>query len=164
MNDITDSPERDAILSTLESLIEINRDGQEGFRQAAEHADASDLQAVFGQHASERAVMVTELQNLQRQHGQVEVDDGGSIVGGLHRAWINLRSVIATKNDQAILEEAERGEDAAVKAYREALEPATPPLPRSITSVLEAHLSKVLAAHNDVRDRRDSGRYAVKDY
>ena len=163
MNDTIDKPIRDEILSTLESLIEINRDGQEGFRLAAENAKASDLKAVFGQYSTERAVMIGELQTLERQHGKPDVDDGGTVIGSLHRAWINLRSVIALKNDQAILEEAERGEDAALDAYREALKPASPPFPRSITSVLEPHLSKVQAAHDDVRERRDSGRYDVKD-
>ena len=163
MNDPIDTPIRGEILSTLESLIEINRDGQEGFRLAAENAQATELKSVFSQYGSERGVMIGELQTLQRQHGQTDVDDGGTVVGGLHRAWINLRSVIASKNDQAILEEAERGEDAALDAYRDALKPATPPFPRSITSVLEPHLSKVQAAHDDVRDRRDSGRYDVKD-
>ncbi len=162
MSHTIENPANEAALSTLESLIEINRDGQEGFRQAAEHADATDLKAIFGQYASERAGMVSDLQNLQRQLGQTDVDDDGSITGSLHRAWINLRSAIASRNDQAILEEAERGEDAAVAAYRDALKPASPPLPRSVTAVLEPHLSKVEAAHDDVRDRRDSGRYNVK--
>lgn len=162
MNDALDTPIRSEILSTLESLIEICRDGQEGFRQSAEHTDNNELKAVLGQYSSERATMISELQTLQRQHGQPEVDEDGSVVGSLHRAWINLRSAIATRNDQAILEEAERGEDAALDAYRDALKPISPPLPRSITSVLEPHLSKVQAAHDDVRDRRDSGRYNVK--
>ena len=162
MNDTLDTPHRNEILSTLESLIEICRDGQEGFHQSAEHTDNNELKAVFGQYSSERATMIGELQTLQRQHGQPEVDEDGSVVGSLHRAWINLRSAVATRNDQAILEEAERGEDAALDAYRDALKPASPPLPRSITSVLEPHLSKVQTAHDDVRDRRDSGRYNVK--
>ncbi|RYD31363.1 MAG: PA2169 family four-helix-bundle protein [Verrucomicrobiaceae bacterium] len=154
-----ETPDQEEVLSTLENLIEITRDGQEGFAQAAEHASSSDLKALFTGYSSERARMVSELQVLERQHGKTEVDHTGSLTGGLHRAWINLRAAVATREDQAILEEAERGEDAAVKAYEEALSPNHSVLPVSVSFVLERHLSSVQAAHDEVRNRRDSGKY-----
>ncbi len=163
MSTSTVDDSRHEILSELENLIEITRDGQEGFRQAAEHAKAPELRDTFRQYSVERSVMVTELQNLERQCGKTDVDDSGSVTGSLHRAWINLRTAIASSNDQAILEEAERGEDAALAAHREALKQNNPPLPRSVTSVLESHLIKIQAAHDDVRNRRDSGKYTPQD-
>jgi hypothetical protein len=48
---------------------------------------------------------------------------------------------VGSRNDQAILDEAERGEDAAVEAYRNAL------------------ANKVQRAHDRIRALRDSGRY-----
>ncbi|MDB6071688.1 MAG: hypothetical protein JWL81_2859 [Verrucomicrobiales bacterium] len=150
------------VLATLDNLIEITRDGQEGFTQSAEHAKDGELKALFRKFATERAAMVTELQNLQRQHGATDIENDGTVTGTLHRAWINLRSVVTTHDDQAILEEAERGEDAAVAAHRDALQNSVPPLPRSVTSVLERHLASVQAAHDEVRDRRDSGTYENK--
>ena len=107
--------------------------------------------------------MVAELQHLEHQHGKVEADNSGSLTGRLHRAWIDLRSAIATRNDQAILEEAERGEDSAVEAWRAALDTDGIPLPRSVTAVLEPQLSKILASHDKVKAARDSGRYNRKD-
>ncbi len=162
MNTTTESHNRKEILSTLESVIQVSRDGTEGFRQASEHAEAGELKIMFGKYAAERAVMVIELQALQREHGQADVDDSGTIAGGLHRAWINLRSIIGTKNDQAILEEAVRGEEAALKAYRDALLPITPSLPQAVIDKLSEHLKKVEAAHEDVRSCLVSNRYDVK--
>lgn len=159
MSTTLESPPQKEVLDALENLIEVNRDGQEGYRQAAEYAFAAELKELFREYATERSGMVGDLQNLQRQHGKIDVDDSGTIVGSLHRAWINLRSAVASNNDQALLEEAERGEDVTLKSYREALQPSGAPLPRSVTSVLEKHLGKVLASHKDIRDRRDSGRY-----
>ena len=106
--------------------------------------------------------MATELQELERQHGKAEADDSGSLAGVLHRSWINVRSTLSSDNDLAILEEAERGEDAALTAYRKALEPANIPLPRSITSVLERHLAKVQAVHDEVRRLRNAAREVAK--
>lgn len=150
------------VLATLDNLIEITRDGQEGFTQSAEHAKDGELQAQFRKFAAERAAIVTDLQNLQRQHGATDIETDGTVTGTLHRAWINLRSAVTTHDDQAILEEAERGEDAAVSAFRDALQNSVPPLPRSVTSVLERHLATVQAAHDEVRNRRDSGTYENK--
>lgn len=154
-----ETPDQSHILSVLEHLIEITRDGQEGFTQAAEHANSPELKALFTGYASERTRMLSELQVLERQHGKPEVDHTGTIVGGLHRAWINLRAAVATREDQAILEEAERGEDAAVKAFEDSMGSEKPMLPVSVTFVLERHLASVQSAHDEVRNRRDSGAY-----
>jgi uncharacterized protein (TIGR02284 family) len=159
MTTAIETPDQEQVLSTLENLIEISRDGQEGFAQAAEHANASELKALFTGYSSERARMVSELQVLERQHGKTDVDHSGSLAGGLHRAWINVRAAVASREDQAILEEAERGEDAAVKAYEDSLAPGNRVLPVSVAFVLERHLASVQAAHDEIRNRRDSGNY-----
>lgn len=162
MTTAIEAPDQEQVLSTLENLIEISRDGQEGFAQAAEHATSSDLKALFTGYSSERARMVSELQVLERQHGKTEVDHTGTLAGGLHRAWINVRAAVASREDQAILEEAERGEDVAVKAYEDALAPGSRVLPVSVAFVLERHLASVQAAHDEVRNRRDSGKYRTE--
>lgn len=154
-----ETPEQEQVLSVLEHLIEVTRDGQEGFAQAAEHANSPELKALFTGYGSERARMLSELQVLERQHGKPEVDHTGTIAGGLHRAWINLRAAVATREDQAILEEAERGEDVAVKAYEDALGSENRILPVSVAFVLERHLAAVQSSHDEVRNRRDSGAY-----
>jgi uncharacterized protein (TIGR02284 family) len=52
----------------------------------------------------------------------------------LHRAWINIKSAVTAKNDDAIIDEVVRGEEVAVKHYREAL---TQPLPPEIRAMVE---------------------------
>jgi uncharacterized protein (TIGR02284 family) len=163
MNSTLESPAQKEVLSILQNLIETARDGEEGFQLAAKHTESAELKAVFTRLGTARSVAVAELQQLEHQHGKVEADHSGSVTGGLHRAWINLRTVVASRNDQAILEEAERGEDAAVEAWRSALHPEGAPLPRSVTTVLEPQLSRILASHHEVRAARDSGRFNQKD-
>ena len=154
------SPAREEALSGLKTLIGINYDAQEGFATAAQHATDPSLKQFFTEYALERATMTADLQLLERQHGQPDPDGDGTLLGTLHRTWINLRSGLSTDSDLALLEEAERGEDAALAAYQEALTPHEIPLPRSITSVLERHLNLVKRAHDEVRHRRDEARAA----
>ena len=162
MNEATPTEAREEALSCLEKLIEINLDAQHGFAESAAHLIEPGLQDLFIKYAAERAAFAVELQDLERQHGKPEADDSGTATGALHRSWINLRSSLSSESDLAILEEAERGEDAAVAAYRKALEPADIPLPRSITSVVERHLPKVQAVHDEVRRLRNAARAVAK--
>ncbi len=158
-----DKVENETILEILEDLIEITRDGQEGFAQSAEHAESSELKQIFSNYSRQRGAIITDLQQLERQYGKPDVDTAGSVTGSLHRAWINIRTAVAARNDQAILEEAERGEDAAVEAFQDALSPQEGVLPENVNLTISRHLAQIKQAHDDVRDRRDSGRYARKD-
>ena len=159
-HDLSDA--RDEALATLENLIEFNLDAQRGFEESASYLIDENLKSRFEKHAAERAAFAAELQNLEVQHGKPDGAESGTLTGALHRSWINVRSTLSTESDLAILEEAERGEDAAVAAYQKALEPGDIPLPRSITSVLETHLLKVQAVHDEVRNLRDAAREMAK--
>lgn len=166
MNPTLDTPSQENVLKTLENLIEITRDGQRGFGEAAEHASDPELKQLFQRYSSERASILADLQGLERTFGKPDVDESGTVIGTMHRTWLNLRSAITSNNDQALLEEAERGEDAALEAYRDALDPkatglhASPGvLPESVTAVIARHLAQVQEAHDTVRNFRDSGRF-----
>lgn len=158
MTATTANETRPEALASLDNLIGINLDAQQGFAESAFHLIEPGLKERFIKYAAERAAMAGELQELERQHGKPEADDSGTLTGTLHRSWINLRSALSNESDLAILDEAERGEDAAVAAYRKALEPADIPLPRSISSVVERQFSKVQAVHDEVRRLRDAAR------
>ena len=45
----------DDVISTLNGLIEICRDGQEGFREAAESVNSSDIKTFFVQNSQQLA-------------------------------------------------------------------------------------------------------------
>jgi len=49
-------------LKTIEKLIEVCRDGEKGYKDAAEHAKRSDLKTFFTAQSSERGRFVRELQ------------------------------------------------------------------------------------------------------
>jgi uncharacterized protein (TIGR02284 family) len=144
--------------STLNDVIEILKDGQEGFRTAAEDIGNSELKTVFSEYSLQRAKFAGELQALARSLGESNPDDHGSVAGALHRGWIDLKSALASRDEHAILAECERGEDYAVKTYKDAL--GDQDLPANVRQTLQTQYAAVKAAHDRVRDLRDRRKQA----
>jgi uncharacterized protein (TIGR02284 family) len=146
----------DDVISTLNSLIETCRDGQQGFADAAEGVEDSNLKSFFYEAGQQRAQFVGELQSLVRDLGG-DPENSGSVAGAIHRGWINIKSAVTGKDEKAILNEAERGEDSAVSAYKNALNEA---LPANVLSVVQNQYSQVQATHDKVKRLRDASRTA----
>jgi uncharacterized protein (TIGR02284 family) len=140
------------ISSTINRLIETLKDGEEGFRQAAEAVTDSDLKSLFGEFSRQRARFATELQSAARQFGEGDPEKSSSTAGALHRAWINLKSALTSGDDHAILAECERGEDSAVKEYKEALEKD---LPASLREIISRQFREIQTAHDRIKSLRD---------
>ncbi|MGI9035524.1 MAG: ferritin-like domain-containing protein [Pyrinomonadaceae bacterium] len=142
----------DDVISTLNNLIETCKDGQEGFKQSAEGVKDSNLKSTFYEFEQQRAKFAGELQSLVRKLGG-DPEKSGSTTGALHRGWINIKSAVTGQDEGAILNEAERGEDVAKKAYKDALNEN---LPANVASVVQQQYTQVQTAHDKVRDLRDS--------
>ncbi len=142
------------VFATVHHLIERCKDGAKGYETAAEDVEDADLKDLFRKYAVQRDSMITELQNQLHQMGKMD-DESSSIEGTIHRAWIDLKSAISSKDRKRILEECERGEDYAVKAYQEALNSN---LPGTLKQVIEQQYQDVKAAHDHIRALRDSAR------
>ncbi|MEO8387319.1 MAG: PA2169 family four-helix-bundle protein [Polaromonas sp.] len=140
------------VIEVLNDLLESCRDGEYGFRECAEHAKAQDLKTLMQRHAEECRAGGLELQTLIRQLGG-KPDDGGSVSGALHRGWVSVRATLSGYSDQAVLNECERGEDAAVARYRKALKSN---LPSSIRSVVERQAQGAQRNHDQIKALRDT--------
>lgn len=140
--------------STLNDLIETLKDGQEGFRAAAEDVQSSDLKSTFGELSLQRSKFVGELQTLARSLSGDEPENSGSVAGAVHRGWIDLKAALVTRNDHAILAECERGEDSAVAAYQKASESGQ--LTGQVAQTVMEQAAAVKASHDKIRSLRDS--------
>ncbi len=95
---------------------------------------------------------MNELQALVASAGGTP-EDSGSVSGALHRGWISVREALTGRDDKAILEECERGEDHAKAQYRKALERGD--LPAEIRAVVDRQYQGVVANHDRVKSLRD---------
>lgn len=152
INNGTDNFSNSDVVSTLNELIETCKDGQEGFKQAAEGVERSDLKSLFFEFSQQRAHFAGELQELVQKLGE-KPETSGSTAGALHRGWINIKSAVTGKDEKAVLNECERGEDSAKNTYKDALES---PLPNYIAEVVRNQYESIQMAHDRVKALRDS--------
>ncbi|MBE7177037.1 MAG: PA2169 family four-helix-bundle protein, partial [Mucilaginibacter polytrichastri] len=71
------------------------------------------------------------------------------------RAWIDVKATFTGSDRKSILEEAERGEDAIKKAYRDALAPESE-LPAEVVNTVSRQAEEQKAAHDRIKALRDS--------
>ena len=144
-------------ISTLNSLIETCKDGELGFKTAADGLQSADVKAKFLEYSRQRAEMARELQAEVRRLGG-DPEKSGSMSGTMHRGWLDIKSAVTGKDDHAIIAEAERGEDVAKAAYENALKESS--LDTTARSIVQQQSTKVRQAHDAVRDLRDRQKVA----
>jgi uncharacterized protein (TIGR02284 family) len=142
--------------STLNELVETSKDGEKGFRKAAQDAQSAELKSLFQTCAARCAQGAQELQDAIRADGG-DPERSGSVAGALHRGWISVKEAVMSRDDRAILEECERGEDYAKAQYKKALEQDLPP---EVRTLVQRQHQGVVANHDKVRALRDS--YSAK--
>ncbi len=146
------------VVSTLDGLIETCRDGEIGYKDAANGVQSTELKAIFTRFSAQRTQDISDLQAEVTRHGG-DPQKGGSLAGALHRGWLNLKAAVTNQDDKAILDECERGEDVAVKAYKDALAKA---LPTHIQTLVDRQFAGVKQAHDQIKALRDSHQQAAK--
>jgi uncharacterized protein (TIGR02284 family) len=148
---------QDDIVDTLNDLIETSKDGEFGFTACAKHVKSAELKELFLRRATECLTAAGELQTLVAGLGG-KPDTGGSASGALHRGWVAVRSSLAGHSDQAMLDECERGEDAALARYRAALKQEE--LPEAVRAVIARQQLGVQANHDQIKRLRDINKAA----
>ena len=131
----------------LNELLEKNYDAEAGYKLAQGKVDSSRVKDFFSQQAQERYNFGHELKTEIKSFGQ-EPDKGTSLKGDAHRTWMNIKSTFSSDNEESMLEEAIRGEKAALEEYNEVLSDHS--LPVSTKSVLSKHRDNIQNALNRV--------------
>ncbi len=104
----------------LNELIQVCRDGEQGFRTAAEQVRNTELETMFSSYAKERAEFVRELEaEVKRLGGATE--EAGTLSGALHRGWMDVKSALSGGDAGAMIAACETGEAHAEEAYSRAI-------------------------------------------
>ena len=139
--------DKEHVILTLNHLIKTCKDGQRGFQTAADGVKNSELKMLFHRYSQQRGRFVAELQQEVSRHGG-DPAQSGSVAASLHHGWMNIVATVAGRDESAIIAEVERGEDAALKAYSEALRGE---LPADIRPLVERQADEIRKAHDHIR-------------
>ncbi|WP_127846508.1 ferritin-like domain-containing protein [Psychroflexus aestuariivivens] len=140
------------ISNKLNELLEKNYDAEAGYIAAKENVKNSNLKNFFKERATDRYDFGHELKDEIKSYGE-EPDKGTSWKGEAHRAWMNLKSTFSSNSDDAILQEAIRGEKAALEDYNKIIQNAD--LTPSTKKVLEKQRDSVQSALDMVKTVED---------
>ena len=132
----------------VKTVIQVLNDGEKGFADIGEHIQDPTKKSFFLSEAQQRGSFARELESVS---GLTDV--GGTVAGPVHRVWGDIKAHLGG-GDHTLLETAEQGEDAAKKAYQEAL--ADTSLTGPVRSLLQTQQAHVVSSHNKVKAFRDS--------
>ena len=146
--------QNDDAVDTLNHLISIAKDGVNGMSSAAENARDPSLKTMLQRLSGERDHVASELQQAVRSLG-AQPDDSGTTMGTAHRWFMDAKDSIAGYDDKQLLDECERGEDFAVREFREALSQS---LPGGIAQQVQSCFSQVQKSHDEIKRLRSTAR------
>jgi len=137
---------------TLRDLIRINNDRVTGYSKAATQTDDQDLQTLFSQLAQQSRQFASELRSLVSD--DKNVTDETTAAGKIYRTWMDVKATFGGDDRKGILASCEFGEDAAQKAYKEALEDDD--LTPDVRATIEEQKATLRQAHDKIRMMRDT--------
>lgn len=140
----------------LNDLIEINYDRVRGYEKAADETNAkdADLRSLFTDFANESRRYANELSTLVRSLG-AEPSTDSTKRGKVYRAWMDVKAVITGSDRKGILGSCEYGEDAAQRAYDQALN-SDAEIPADIRQVIMEQKTNLKKGHDRVKKMRDT--------
>ncbi|WP_205481081.1 ferritin-like domain-containing protein [Sphingomonas arenae] len=138
----------DSNVATLETLTSTLIDSVNGYRDAAADAEGHQFQQLFREMADERSQIAEDLRSEIRRLGGNPPDDG-SFLGKTHQRFMDLKAAITGRDDKAIINEVERGEDYLKDKFETALNSDSDP---QVRSVIEHAYQSVRRGHDRVRD------------
>lgn len=143
------------IVEVLNDLIRINRDRIAGYEKAVENVEEGDavLRTLFYQLSDESQKLKEELADEVRSYGGEPADDT-TMSGKIYRAWMEVKDTFSSDDAKSALEACEYGEDAAQKAYAEALEESKD-FPDKVRRIIQDQKDMLRLSHDLIRNKRD---------
>lgn len=147
MTDTNDIP-------VLNGLIETTLDSMKGYEDAANDAESTQYATMFADFARDRAKVATDLQNQVRSlGGEPELDS--SVLAAAHRTFMDLKQAITGKDDKAIIQEVERGEDHIKAKFEDAMKDG------DLTAATQAAITEAFASVREGHDKMSALKHSM---
>jgi uncharacterized protein (TIGR02284 family) len=143
-----------ATAEVLNDLVQINNDRIEGYQRALKDLkdNEADLKSLFttliGDSHRYKLELGTEIAALGK-----DIETGTTTSGTIHRTWLDVKAAFTAHDTHDILEECEFGEDAILKAYKQALDEEY--LPAYLRQLITRQRDELLDAHDEIKALRD---------
>ena len=143
------------LIEVLNGLIEINHDRVNGYEKAIEETKDLDvdMRAIFRSMADDSGKYSAELSNLVSGLGGTPAD-GTTNSGKIYRVWMDIKTTFTGHDRQSVLELCEFGEDAAQKAYREAIA-SDAEMDADTRQLIADQQAKLKTSHDIIKKYRD---------
>lgn len=140
---------------TLNDLVLINNDRVEGYQKAIDELkpEDADLRGIFQERIDQSRSFHSELVAEVAKLGE-EVEHGTKTTGKIYRAWMDVKAFFSGSDRKTILDNCEDGEDAALRAYDEALE--CQHINPEQRAVIIRQQADVKVSHDKIKAMRDS--------
>lgn len=141
----------------LNDLIAINNDRIAGYEKALKELqeDNSDLRPLFTDMIAESHQLRNILGNEVQANGGT-MEPGTTASGKVYRAWMDVKAVFTGHDRKAVLSNCEAGEDAAQRAYKDAIEHEA--LPAYIRELLTQQKAELRRSHDKIKALRDQAK------
>jgi uncharacterized protein (TIGR02284 family) len=143
----------DTDVTVLNGLIKTTLDSMKGYEDAAKDAESSRFAEMFAEFARDRSQVATTLQaHVRSLGGEPETDS--SFLAAAHRSFMDLKQALTGKDDKAIIEEVERGEDFIKAKYEAAMKEAG--LSAESSAVIADGYASVKSGHDQMSQLKHS--------
>ena len=137
----------ETLVRELNHLLTRNYDAEKGYTILKNESNHPLLRAYFQEKIAHRYHYRHQIKELIRSLGG-EINKGGSMEGGLHRTWLDIKAYATGNDEEALLAEVERGEKVYLGTYDKFLE--QPDLPEHIRNTIERQRQSVKITLGDV--------------
>jgi uncharacterized protein (TIGR02284 family) len=136
-------------ITTLNSLIAITIDSINGYQESADAVENPQFRELFQQLGRDRQQVLPKLQaEVARLGGNPE--DDGTALAAAHRTFVDLKAAITGRDDKAVINEVERGEDHIKEKFETAI--ADPNVSEQTRMAIREAYTSVRTGHDRVRD------------
>lgn len=143
------------VIIVLNDLIKINIDRITGYEKAVKDLDASEvmLKTLFNQVSEDSHDIKSQLTEKVIALGG-EPADHRTVPGTIYQAWMDVKATFSGHDTGSTLEACEFGEDAAQRAYKEAIK-MSDEFPSDIKHMITSQKNLLKMSHDLIKTQRD---------
>jgi uncharacterized protein (TIGR02284 family) len=150
-------------VETFNDLIRVHRDRIAEYQKAALSLKPQEagLSTIFSEIVKESQQCIADLNSRIVSGGDIP-EEHVSLEGKIYQAWVGLKVTFSSNPNYSILDICEKGEDAILKAYHEAIKYPETLFPEDL-NLLQAQWEIVKKTHDLIKAKRDQYHELVKN-